>query len=265
MLFFVDFCSQTIHLFNSLVISACFAFIHQQYDLSFKYYYEEDTTKGSTLNKFFKVFTIEKVDDNYDDADNDNDGPSNVDVLDVELQENLLPSFEDHDRLDERVVTIDIRSKSFSCSCRMFENRGFLCRHVFKILEFLGSNVQYHFLKTIPGQYVLSRWTRDVRPSVDKLKSTINVGTEDTTQAQRYQQICAVIVQLSTRVCADPEASEIFLQGVFEVGKKAEELLLSKGTRTDPSSMTLIGPQVYGNTCFSIKGCRIHRDQCQVP
>jgi len=165
-------------------IPACFAFIHRQYDLSFKYYYEEDTKKWSALNKFFKVLTIEKVDDNYDDADNDNDGPSNVDVLDAELQENLLPSFEDHDRLDERVVTVDIRSKSFSCSCRMFENRGFLCQHVFKILEFLGGNVQYHFLKTIPGQYVLKRWTRDVRPSVDKLKSTINVGTEDTTQAQ---------------------------------------------------------------------------------
>jgi len=77
-----------------------------------------------------------------------------------------------------------------------------------------------------------------VRPSVDKLKSTINVGTEDTTQAQRYQQICVVTVQLSTRVCADPEASEIFLQGVFEAGKKAEALLLSKGIRTDPSSVT---------------------------
>jgi len=24
------------------------------------------------------------------------------------------------------------------------------------------------------------------------------------------------------------------------------------------------GAQVYGNICFSIKGCRIHRDQCQV-
>ena len=158
---------------------ACFAFIHRQYDLSFKYYYEEDTTKGSGSNKFFKVFTIEKVDDNYDDVDNDNDGPSNVDVLDAELQENLFPSFEDHDRLDERVVTVDIRSKSFSCSCRMFENRGFLCRHILKILEFLGGYVQYHFLKTIPGQYVLKRWTRDMCPSVDKLKSTINVGTED--------------------------------------------------------------------------------------
>jgi len=77
-----------------------------------------------------------------------------------------------------------------------------------------------------------------VRPSVDKLKSTINVGTEDTTQAQRYQQICVVTVQLSTRFCADSEASEIFLHGVLEAGKKAEELLLSKCIRTDPSSVT---------------------------
>ncbi|PNX55829.1 protein far-red impaired response 1-like, partial [Trifolium pratense] len=170
----------------------------------------EDTTKGSALNKFFKVFRIEKVhnpdevdDDNDDDADNDNDGPSNIDVLDEEIQENLFPSFEDHARLDERVVTVDIRSKSFSCTCRMFENKDFLGRRVFKILEFLGGSVQYHCLKTIPGQYVLKRWTRDVRLSVDKLKSTISVGTEDTTQAQRYQQICAVIVQLSTLVYAD--------------------------------------------------------------
>ncbi|GAU44928.1 hypothetical protein TSUD_91310 [Trifolium subterraneum] len=142
------------------------------YDLSFKYYYEEDTTKGSDLNKFFKVFTIEKIDDPDevdDDADNDNGAPSNFDVLYEEFQENMFLNFEDHDRLDERVVIVDIRSKSFSSTCRMFENRGFLCRRVFK---------------TIPGQYVLKRWTRDVRSSVDKLKSTISVGTEDTTQAQ---------------------------------------------------------------------------------
>ncbi|KAK2373805.1 protein FAR1-RELATED SEQUENCE [Trifolium repens] len=214
---------------------ASFAFIHRQYDLSFKYYYEEDTTKGSDLNRVFNVFTIEKfhdpdeVDDaKYDDVDND--GGSNADVMDEEL--------EDHDRLDERVVTVDVRSKSFSCTCRMFENRGFLCRHVFKILEFLGGSVQYHSLKTIPAQYVLKRWTRDVRPSADKLKSIISATTEDTTQAQRYQQICAVTVQLCTRVCADSEASQIFLDGILEAGKKAEELLLSKGIRTNPASVT---------------------------
>ncbi|GAU42524.1 hypothetical protein TSUD_376530 [Trifolium subterraneum] len=220
---------------------ASFAFIHRQYDMSFKYYYQEDTSKGSELNKFFKVFTIEKVDDpdevddhNDDDADNDNSGASNSD----KFQEIMSPSFEDLDRLDERVVTVDIRTKSFSCTCRMFENMRFLCRHVFKILEFLGGSMQYHCLKTIPAQYVLKRWTRDVRPSVDKLKSSISVGTEDTTRAQQYQQICVVTIQLSTRVCADSEASQIFLDGVLEAGKKAEELLFSKGIGTNPSSVT---------------------------
>ncbi|KAK2390801.1 protein FAR1-RELATED SEQUENCE [Trifolium repens] len=164
---------------------ACFAFIHRQYDLSFKYCYEEDTTQVSTFNKVFKVFTIEQLDEpdevvaaNYDYAGNEVVGPSNHDVLDEVINQNLSPTFEDHDRLDERVVTIDTRNKSMSCTCRMFENRGFLCRHVFRILEFLGGSVQYHGLKTIHAEYVLKRWTRDVRQSVDKLKSTINVATE---------------------------------------------------------------------------------------
>ena len=39
----------------------CFAFIHRQYDLSFKYYYEEDTTKGSGLNKFFKFSQLKRL------------------------------------------------------------------------------------------------------------------------------------------------------------------------------------------------------------
>ncbi|MCI43144.1 FAR-RED IMPAIRED RESPONSE, partial [Trifolium medium] len=35
-----------------------------------------------------------------------------------------------------------------------------------------------------------------------------------------------------------PEASQIFLHGVLEARKKAEELLLSKGIGTGPSSVT---------------------------
>ncbi|GAA0156805.1 hypothetical protein LIER_14209 [Lithospermum erythrorhizon] len=69
-----------------------FTFIHRQYDLSFKYYYEEDTTTiDSVVNKVFKVFTIEEVGDADDivdidhDGDNDDDRASNVDGLDDDL------------------------------------------------------------------------------------------------------------------------------------------------------------------------------------
>ncbi|KAK2352440.1 protein FAR1-RELATED SEQUENCE [Trifolium repens] len=192
-----------------------FAFIHRQYDLSFKYYYEEDATQVSPFIKVFKVFTIEQVHEpdevfaaNYDDVGNEV-------VLDEVINENLLAKSVDHHHLDERVVTIDTDKKRMSCTCRMFENRGFLCRHVFRILEYLGGSVQYHGLKTIPAEYVLKRWCRDARQSFDKLNSNVDVANEATTQAQRYQQICAVTVQLSTRVSVDPEASQIFLNGVL--------------------------------------------------
>ena len=64
---------------------ACFAFIHIQYDLSFKYFYEEVTTQCSAFNKVFKVFTIEQLDEpeevggaNYDDdANNSKDNVEN--------------------------------------------------------------------------------------------------------------------------------------------------------------------------------------------
>ncbi|CAJ2657670.1 unnamed protein product [Trifolium pratense] len=45
-------------------------------------------------------------------------------------------------------------------------------------------------------------------------------------------------IVLSTRVCEDEEASQIFLDGVLEAGKKAEELLFSKGIGTNPSLVT---------------------------
>ncbi|KAK2380670.1 protein FAR1-RELATED SEQUENCE [Trifolium repens] len=102
-----------------------FAFIHRQYDLSFKYYYEEDTTQVSPFNKVFKVFTIEQVYEpdevvaaNYDDVGNEVVGLSNHDVLDEVINENLSATSEDHDRLDERVVTIDTEKKRMSCTCR---------------------------------------------------------------------------------------------------------------------------------------------------
>ncbi|XP_058725887.1 uncharacterized protein LOC131597194 [Vicia villosa] len=98
----------------------------------------------------------------------------------------------------------------------MFENRGFLCRHVFKILDFLGSSVQYQSLKSIPDHYILKRWTKGIRPSLDALKPISIGGIQDTTFAQRYQQASGVMLQIITR--------------------QAEELIVAKGVSGQPSS-----------------------------
>ncbi|XP_058734030.1 protein FAR1-RELATED SEQUENCE 5-like [Vicia villosa] len=214
---------------------ASFAFIHKQYDLSFKYYYEEDMSRSSISNRVFKVFTIQLVRD-ADEMDFDNDAAANVYMSVEEVPENLLPNDQDPLRLDERVVTVDIGNKIFTCTCRMFENRGFLCRHVFKILDFLGSSVQYQSLKSIPEHYILKRWTKGIRPSLDALKPISIGGIQDTTFAQRYQQASGVMLQIITRVCMDPDACQFFLNAAIECGKQAEELIVAKGVSGQPSS-----------------------------
>ncbi|KAL2942052.1 Protein FAR1-RELATED SEQUENCE 2, partial [Bienertia sinuspersici] len=42
-----------------------------------------------------------------------------------------------------------------SCSCKLFEFRGILCRHVIKIIEFEDISV-------IPEKYILSSWRKDI-------------------------------------------------------------------------------------------------------
>ncbi|XP_058783730.1 protein FAR1-RELATED SEQUENCE 5-like [Vicia villosa] len=76
---------------------------------------------NSQIMRVFKVFTIQLVRD-ADEMDYDNDTAGNVYMSVEEVPKNLLPNDQDPLRLDERVVTIDIGNKIFTCTCRMFQN-----------------------------------------------------------------------------------------------------------------------------------------------
>ncbi|KAL2899098.1 Protein FAR1-RELATED SEQUENCE 6 [Bienertia sinuspersici] len=59
------------------------------------------------------------------------------------------------------IVSCDKDKGDFSCSCKLFEFRVILCRHIIKIIEFEDVNI-------IPEGYILSRWRKDiVRPYED--------------------------------------------------------------------------------------------------
>ncbi|KAF2922966.1 hypothetical protein DAI22_07g154300 [Oryza sativa Japonica Group] len=59
----------------------------------------------------------------------------------------------------EYQVYYDVEREEFSCVCKMFEHKGILCSHVFRVL------VQYGLSK-IPDRYILKRWTKNARDSV---------------------------------------------------------------------------------------------------
>ncbi|KAL2893482.1 Protein FAR1-RELATED SEQUENCE 2 [Bienertia sinuspersici] len=84
------------------------------------------------------------------------------------------------------IVSCDKDRGDFSCSCKLFEFRGILCRHIIKIIEFEDVNV-------IPERYILSRWRKDiVRPYED-----IRVSYYDPEEFDRVKRVR----ELSQRHC----------------------------------------------------------------
>ncbi|XP_074302854.1 protein FAR1-RELATED SEQUENCE 6-like [Silene latifolia] len=53
------------------------------------------------------------------------------------------------------VVTSQLDFGEFTCTCKLFEFKGILCRHIIRILQL--KKVQY-----IPDKYILSRWRKDL-------------------------------------------------------------------------------------------------------
>lgn len=82
------------------------------------------------------------------------------------LQYNLAGCIQDFDGIVYKVVfnsnpkerRVKVRNdNTISCSYRMFEIEGILCRHAIKILT------NYINVKEIPSQYILKRWTKKAR------------------------------------------------------------------------------------------------------
>ena len=57
---------------------------------------------------------------------------------------------------EERKVIVNAADQMVSCSCRLFERIGILCRHALKGLDLVN-------IKILPERYILKRWTRDAR------------------------------------------------------------------------------------------------------
>ncbi|XP_038697766.1 protein FAR1-RELATED SEQUENCE 5-like [Tripterygium wilfordii] len=60
----------------------------------------------------------------------------------------------------QHLVQFNSIDNSISCGCKMFETKGWLCRHTLRVL-----NANPGF-KNIPSQYILKRWTRGAKEGI---------------------------------------------------------------------------------------------------
>ncbi|XP_039137329.1 protein FAR1-RELATED SEQUENCE 6-like [Dioscorea cayenensis subsp. rotundata] len=69
------------------------------------------------------------------------------------------------------------------CTCRLFEFKGIVCRHICKV--FIERNV-----KEIPSQYILSRWRKDIKRRHTYVKNCYE-DSQISEQKVRYNKLCS--------------------------------------------------------------------------
>ena len=92
-----------------------------------------------------------------------------------------------------------------SCLCRLFEYKGYLCRHALIVLQICG-------LSTIPAQYILKRWTKDAKNR--------HLTGEESDQVQsrvhRYNDLCQRAMKLSEEGSLSQESFSIACRALDE-------------------------------------------------
>ncbi|KAJ0087855.1 hypothetical protein Patl1_33219 [Pistacia atlantica] len=103
------------------------------------------------------------------------------------------------------MVMLNESKLEVSCFCRLFEYKGFLCRHAMIVLQICG-------LPSIPPHYILKRWTKDA-----KNRPLIAEGMEiSQTRVQRYNDLCKRAIDLSEQGSLSEENYNIVFRALVD-------------------------------------------------
>ncbi|XP_018464341.2 protein FAR1-RELATED SEQUENCE 1 [Raphanus sativus] len=119
---------------------------------------------------------------------------------------------QDYEQKRGFVVVWSPESSEVVCSCRLFEFKGFLCRHAMIVLQMSGE-------LTIPSRYVLKRWTKDARRR-EAVECDLMCG--DSSKAQRYTDLCLRSLKLSEEASLSEESYNAVLNVLNEALRSCE-------------------------------------------
>ncbi|CAH8351312.1 unnamed protein product [Eruca vesicaria subsp. sativa] len=112
---------------------------------------------------------------------------------------------QDFENSQEFVVTWNQAKAEVSCICRLFEYRGYLCRHTLNVL-------QCCHLSSIPSQYILKRWTKDAK----NRQFSSGEPQQFQTRLQRYNDLCQRALKLNEEASCSQESYNIAFLAVEE-------------------------------------------------
>lgn len=153
-----------------------------------------------------------------------------------EVQEDTIVTFRvsDFEKNLDFNVTYNESTSEVSCICRLFEFKGFLCRHAMIVLQICG-------LSAIPSQYILKRWTKDV-----KNRCLISEGAEQLQyRVQRYNDLCKRAIKLGEEGSLSQESYNMALRALEDVYancvclNNSNKNLIEAGTSTAPGVLRI--------------------------
>ncbi|KAL2929683.1 Protein FAR1-RELATED SEQUENCE 5 [Bienertia sinuspersici] len=115
------------------------------------------------------------------------------------------------------IISCDKDKGDFSCSCKLLEFIGILCRHIIIIIEFKDVNV-------LPERYILSRWKKDiVRPYEDIRMSYYDPEKFD--KVKRVKELSQRHCYLSSLALHSDETFLMYKEATDNVRAMLEEAL----------------------------------------
>ncbi|KAL0362204.1 UNVERIFIED_CONTAM: protein FAR-RED ELONGATED HYPOCOTYL 3 [Sesamum calycinum] len=141
---------------------------------------------------------------------------------------------QDFERNQEFIVTLNELKSEVSCICRLFEFKGFLCRHAMIVLQICG-------ISNIPSQYILKRWTKDA-----KSRYPMGEGSEQVqSRLQRYNDLCQRAIKLGEEGSFSQESYSLTLRALddaFETclnANNSSKNLLEAGPSSSPALLCI--------------------------
>lgn len=113
-----------------------------------------------------------------------------------------------------------------SCSCLLFEFKGFLCRHAMIVLQICG-------LSSIPSHYILKRWTKDAKNGGSTVKEIDRVQN----RVQRYNELCKQALELGEEGSSSEGCYNIAFSALVEALKNCVNVNNSKNVGESGSSV----------------------------
>lgn len=115
---------------------------------------------------------------------------------------------QDYEKDEEFLVTWNELSSEVSCFCRLFEYKGFLCRHALSVLQRCGCS-------SVPSHYIMKRWTKDAKNREPMADRTRRIQT----RAQRYNDLCKRAIELSEEGSLSEESYNVAIRALVDALK----------------------------------------------